>query len=228
LGALPVALLGPRASGIQPLLAGLAAGVMTVAAIQGLLVPAFDEGDDAVVIAAALAGAAGLLASRAALRHHEAPAGVLASDAGKRSALVFGVLFVHSLPEGLAIGSAYASTRSGLSAFVIAAIAIQNVPEGTATAIPMSAAGYSGRAQVLAAIGTSVPQVPGALLAWVAVEEVQGLLPVAFALAAGAMLTLVAAELLPEAWATGPRSRVALGCAVGAMTMVAIASALQV
>ena len=51
---------------------------------------------------------------------------------------MFGVLFVHSLPEGLAIGSAYASTRSGLSAFVIAAIAIQNVPEGTAVAIPMS------------------------------------------------------------------------------------------
>jgi zinc transporter, ZIP family len=201
---------------------------MTVAAIQGLLVPALDEGDDAVVIVSALTGAAALLASRAALRHHKAPAGVVASDAGRRSALVFGVLFVHSLPEGLAIGCAYASTRSGLSAFVIAAIAIQNVPEGTATAIPMSAAGYSARAQVGAAVLTSAPQVPGALLAWVAVEQIEGLLPAAFALAAGAMLMLVAVELLPDAWATGPRSRVALGCAAGAMSMVAVALALQV
>jgi zinc transporter, ZIP family len=228
LGALPVALLGERASAIQPLLAGVAAGVMTVAAIQGLLVPAFDEGDDAVVIISALAGAAALLASRAALRHHTAPAGVLASEAGKRSALVFGVLFVHSLPEGLAIGSAYASTRSGLSAFVIAAIAIQNVPEGTATAIPMSAAGYSARAQVGAAVLTSAPQVPGALLAWVAVEQIAGLLPAAFALAAGAMLMLVAADLLPSAWSTGPRARVALGCVLGAGAMAVIAAALQV
>jgi zinc transporter, ZIP family len=149
---------------------------MTVAAIQGLLVPALDEGDDAVVIVSALTGAAALLASRAALRHHKAPAGVVASDAGRR----------------------------------------------------LSAAGYSARAQVGAAVLTSAPQVPGALLAWVAVEQIEGLLPAAFALAAGAMLMLVAVELLPDAWATGPRSRVALSCAAGAMSMVAVALALQV
>jgi ZIP family zinc transporter len=199
---------------------------MTVAAIEGLLVPAFEEGSAGVVIAAAVAGAVALLASRSALRRR-APAGALATEAGRRSLLVFGVLFVHSLPEGLAIGSAYASTREGLSAFVIAAIAIQNVPEGTATAIPMQAAGYSGRAQVGAAILTSVPQVPGALLAWIAVEQIQGLLPVAFAVAAGAMLMLVAADMLPDAWATGSHARVALGCAAGAATMIAIAAALQ-
>jgi ZIP family zinc transporter len=208
-------------------LVGIASGVMAVAAIQGLLIPAFDEGGDALVIGSAIAGAVALLASRAALRTH-APAGMLATEAGRRSALVFGVLFVHSLPEGLAIGSAYASTRSGLSAFVIAAIAIQNIPEGTATAIPMSAAGYSGKAQVGAAILTSAPQVPGALLAWVAVEQLNGLLPAAFAIAAGAMLTLVVADLLPGAWSAGSRERVALGCALGAITMVAIALALQV
>jgi zinc transporter, ZIP family len=220
-------LLGERAAAIQPLLAGLAAGVMAVAAIQGLLIPAFDEGSDALVVLSAIAGALALLASRAALRRH-APAGMLATEAGRRSALVFGVLFVHSLPEGLAIGSAYASTRSGLSAFVIAAIAIQNVPEGTATAIPMQDAGYSAQAQFWAAVLTSAPQVPGALLAWLAVEQISGLLPAAFALAAGAMLMLVAADLLPAAWVTGSRGRVALGCLLGALTMAGIAALLQV
>lgn len=66
------------------------------------------------------------------------------------------------------------------------------------------------------------------MLAWVAVEQVQGLLPAAFAIAAGAMLMLVAADLLPTAWSTGPPRRVALGCAAGAITMVAIALALQI
>jgi ZIP family zinc transporter len=200
---------------------------MAVAAIEGLLIPAFDEGGDALVVGSAIVGAAALLASRAALRTHTR-VGLLATEAGRRSVLVFGVLFVHSLPEGLAIGSAYASTRSGLSAFVIAAIAIQNVPEGTATAIPMQAAGYGPRAQFWAAVLTSAPQVPGALLAWVAVEQIGGLLPVAFALAAGAMLMLVAAELLPDAWATGPHGRVALGCLLGALTMAGIAAVLQI
>lgn len=203
LGAVPVALLGVRAAAFQPLLAGIAAAIMAVAAIWGLLVPAFDEGRTAIVIAAAAAGAVALLVSRAALTRRAARAGLLSTAAGRRSALVFGVLFVHSLPEGLALGSAYASTRSGLGAFVIAAIAVQNIPEGTATAIPMSAAGYGAAAQIWAAVLTSAPQVPGALIAWVAVEQIDGLLPTAFALAAGAMLTLVVTDLLPDVW--GPR-----------------------
>ena len=51
--------------------------------------------------------------------------------AGVLSLLVFLVLFVHSFPEGFAIGTAYASDVSGLSLFVILAIGLQNVPEGT-------------------------------------------------------------------------------------------------
>jgi len=39
---------------------------------------------------------------------------------------------------------------------------------------------------------------------------------------------LVAADLLPAAWATGPRGRVTAGCLVGALAMVAIAALLQV
>ena len=64
----------------------------------------------------------------------------------RRSVLVFAVLLVHSVPEGLAIGTAYASETEGLGLFVILAIALQNVPEGTSVAIPMEAAGF-GRAQ---------------------------------------------------------------------------------
>ena len=67
----------------------------------------------------------------------------------RTSALVFLVLFVHSLPEGFAVGTAFASDRAGLSLFVILAIAIQNIPEGTSVAIPMEAAGFGRGAAVL-------------------------------------------------------------------------------
>jgi zinc transporter, ZIP family len=173
-------------------------------------------------------GGAALLGSRAALRRHDAGSGILRTAARRRSALVFGVLFVHSLPEGLAIGSAYASTRSGLSAFVIAAIAIQNVPEGTATAIPMRAAGFGVAGQLWAAVLTSAPQIPGALIAWLAVEQVRGLLPAAFGLAAGAMLVLVVADVLPAAWGPGSRRSVSTGCILGAIAMACVAAVLRV
>ena len=91
--------------------------------------------------------------------------------------LVFSVLFVHSLPEGFAIGTAYASDTAGLSLFVIVAIALQNIPEGTSVAIPMQRAGFTPWQQFWAAVGTSAPQPIGAVIAFLAVEQVGALLP---------------------------------------------------
>ncbi len=226
LGALPVIALGAaRARAAQGTLSGLAAGVMGVAAIVGLLIPATEMGSDTTVTVAAAAGALALVLSRRVLNHRAHDRG--RSEAGARSMLVIGVLFVHSLPEGFAIGSAFASDQAGLSAFVIAAIAIQNVPEGTATAAAMQPAGYGRWQQVWGAVLTSVPQVPGALVAWVAVEQIQALLPVSFALAGGAMLALVVVDLLPDAWKHSPHVRVVLGTTVGAGLMLALGAALE-
>jgi ZIP family zinc transporter len=142
--------------------------------------------------------------------------------------LVFLVLLVHSLPEGLAIGTAYASSTAGLGLFVIVAIAAQNVPEGTAMAIPMEAAGESRRRQFWVAVLTSVPQPVGAVLAYVVVDQVKALLPVSFAFAAGAMLALVARELVPQGFTRTAWRSAALGTAAGASLMLALAAALRV
>ena len=58
LGAIPVFALGRRADALRPLLWGLAAGVMAVASVVGLLAPALDEGSTAAVAAGLLAGVA--------------------------------------------------------------------------------------------------------------------------------------------------------------------------
>ena len=118
LGAIPVFLLGRRAAALTPPLLGFAAGVMGVAAVAGLLIPAFQEGSVATVIVGLATGLGFLLFVR---RRFSADAGFMGrSGPGARtSGLVFLVLFVHSLPEGLAIGTAFASDRAGLSLFVI-------------------------------------------------------------------------------------------------------------
>lgn len=227
IGALPVMALGAaRARVAQGALSGLAAGVMAVAATVGLLKPAAEQGDATTVVLATAAGALALVVSRRALRDHARDNG--RGEAGARSLLVIGVLFVHSLPEGFAIGSAFASSEAGLSAFVISAIAIQNIPEGTATAAAMQPAGYGPVKQFWGAVLTSVPQVPGALIAWLAVEEIEGLLPASFAFAGGAMLALVVIDLLPDAWAHAAHSTVVAGTALGAALMLAVGAALGV
>ena len=227
-GAVPVFFVGRRSEQLRPLLSGATVGLMSVAAVVGLLLPAIEEGGAGSVASGVLVGALFLLGSRRLLRDREVHVGKLRGAGVRRSLLVFGVLLVHSLPEGLAIGTAFASDTEGLALFVFLAIALQNVPEGTTIAIPMQSAGF-GRAQLFwAAVLTSAPQPIGAVGAFLAVEQVEGLLPLSFGFAAGAMLALVLFELAPEAYAKGGRRAAVAGTAAGAGLMLALAALLGV
>jgi ZIP family zinc transporter len=228
LGALPVSRLGAHAETLRPALWGLTVGLMTVASIVGLLMPALDEGSVGAVAAGLVVGIAFLLVSRTALEARDVHVGQLSGAGVRRSVLVFAVLLVHSLPEGLAIGTAFASQTEGLGLFVILAIGLQNIPEGTSVAIPMEAAGFPAREQFWAAVLTSAPQPVGAILAYLLVEQVDGLLPFSFAFAAGAMLCLVAVELAPEAFRRGSLRLSLAGTAGGALVMLALAAVLGV
>jgi ZIP family zinc transporter len=221
LGAIPVWFLGRRAEELTPFLLGFAAGVMGVASLVGLLIPAAEEGSVWEVAVGLFVG--GVLLGVARRRLDPEAAFMGRSGPGARtSALVFAVLFVHSLPEGLAVGTAYASERAGLGLFVIVAIAIQNIPEGTSVAVPMEAAGFSRARQFWAAVGTSAPQPVGAVIAYLAVEQVSALLPFSFAFAAGAMLSLIALELLPQAYVGPRRLGPSLGLIGGAAVMLVL------
>jgi zinc transporter, ZIP family len=222
IGALPVSRLGQHATTIRPALWGATVGLMTVASVVGLLLPALDEGSTASVVAGLVTGTVFLLASRRWLKKREVHVGQLSGVGVRRSVLVFGVLLVHSLPEG------FASETEGLGLFVILAIALQNVPEGTSVAIPMEAAGFRPRQQFWAAVLTSAPQPVGALVAYALVEQINSLLPFSFAFAAGAMLCLVAIELAPEAFQRRTLPLSLAGTAAGAAVMLALAALLGV
>lgn len=227
IGAIPVFYLGERAAQLTPLLLGFAAGVMGVASVAGLLIPAAEEGSVLDLVLGLATGAALLAVARRRLDPEQSFMGRQGPGA-RTSALVFLVLFVHSLPEGFAIGTAFASDRAGLSLFVIVAIAIQNIPEGTSVAIPMAAAGFSRSRQFWAAVGTSLPQPVGALVAFLLVEEIGALLPFSFAFAAGAMLSLIVVELLPDAYSGPQRSGPTGGVLLGAAVMLGLSFALGV
>jgi ZIP family zinc transporter len=227
LGAIPVFFLGERAEVLRPALLGLAAGVMTVASIAGLLLPGLDEGSTATVAVGVAVGVGFLLIARRVIAERQRHVSRARSEGLRTSILVFVVLLVHSLPEGFAIGTAYASDTAGLSLFVILAIAVQNIPEGTSVAIPMASAGFSRARQFWVAVATSAPQPLGAVIAFLLVEQIEALLPFSFGFAAGAMLALVAVELLPQALRGSWRAALA-GAAPGAAAMLGLSAALGV
>ena len=228
LGAVPVFFLGERAAALRPALLGFAAGVMGVASVAGLLLPALDEGSVLDAAGGTALGIAFLLVSRRVIDNRHSEVALARTPERRMALLVFLVLFVHSLPEGLAIGTAYASDTAGLSLFVILAIAAQNVPEGTSVAIPLAAAGYGRARQFWAAVGTSAPQPVGAVVAYLLVEQVERLLPISFGFAAGAMLALIVFELAPSALESRRPLPASAGALAGAALMLGLSAILGV
>jgi ZIP family zinc transporter len=155
--------------------------------------------------------------------------------------LILGVLTVHSFPERVAVGVSFADLdlEGGiaflgfvvplLAIFVTVAVSIHNAPEGVAIAIPLRAMGVSEPRMVWWAVFSSLPQPIGALLAFAFVRIARDVLPVGFGFAAGAMISLVLAEFVPEALELGEElpnrwcGELVGGPVVGVLVMVPLA-----
>lgn len=228
LGTIPVFLLGNRINAWRPLLWGLAAGLMVVASVEGLLQPALRSGAVAQTALGLLVGVGFVLVTHWLMHSRDVNVQGLRGTDVRRSALIFVVLLIHGLPEGMAIGAAQASTVKGLNVFIIVAIALHHIPEGTIMAIPMASAGFGKRAQFWAAVLTSAPEPIGAPLAYLLVDRVTLLLPATLAVAGGAMLAAVVLELAPEALSSGMWRKGSAGMLVGGVIMVALSTFLGV
>lgn len=110
-----------------------------------------------------------LLGSRRLLQGRDVHVGELRGAGVTRSLLVFGA------PSARGVRDRHAT--QGLALFVILAIGLQNVPEGTSVAIPMDGAGFTRAQQFWAAVLTRCATALGAVAAYLAVEQVSGLLP---------------------------------------------------
>lgn len=95
---------------------GLTIGLMGVASVVGLLLPALDEGSVTDVLGGVAVGVAFLVVAQRLLEAHDVSVASIKGVGVRRALLVFVVLLVHSVPEGFAIGTAYASAPPG-SAF---------------------------------------------------------------------------------------------------------------
>ena len=149
---------------------------------------------------------------------------------GRTGLLVFIAMTIHSIPEGIAVGTGFAAqehphfsgSAEGLGYYIALAIAIHNIPEGLAVAIPMRSAGASMWRCFWAAVITSLPQpiaaIPAVLLAWF----FQPLMPGLLGFAAGAMIFLVIVELIPEALETEKPGRIAWAFVIGFCLMLLI------
>lgn len=219
LGALPFLLVRRPTRAWLGVANALAAGAMLGAsaglAREGSLVGAWRTALGVTLGALFIAATTRLLRDR----RHVHVAGLGGAD-GLRMLLIVGVMTVHSVTEGVGVGVSFGGGET-LGALITVAIAVHNVPEGLAISLVLVPRGVS----VLRAAGWSVfsslPQPLMALPAFVFVEAFEPLLPVGLGFAAGAMLWMVAFQLLPEAVAEARARSVAVagGLAAGLMLL---------
>lgn len=124
-------------------------------------------------------------------------------SARERGTLLLSALTIHNLPEGVAVGVAFAAGGVELGAPLALAIGIQNIPEGFAAAVPLLDGGASRRNAAGVAALTGIVEPPAAALALVAFNTVEPLLSFGLAFAGGAMLYVIVDELIPETQAGG-------------------------
>ncbi len=122
----------------------------------------------------------------------------------KRSTLLVLAIIIHNIPEGLAVGVAFASIEAnnivGLAGAIslTIGIAIQDFPEGLAVSFPLLKEGNSKWKSFAIGQLSGFVEFLSAIIGFVAVYFIQGLLPYALSFAAGAMIFVVIEELLPE------------------------------
>ncbi len=173
-------------------------GLMLSASVFNLIIPGVNDAGITPVAVGIFAGAGGMVVASMWLHNHDFKVGELSEAGTRRIILVLSTLFIHSFPEGLAIGVAFGSGDATLGLVMAVAIAIHNVPEGLAVSLPLRAEGVGGWKCVGWAIFSGVPQLIAAVPAYLAVIAFRPILPYAFGIAAGAMILLVLSEMIPE------------------------------
>lgn len=151
----------------------------------------------------------------------------------KRCIMLFLSITIHNIPEGMAIGVAFASTAFNIEGATIEAaimlgvgIGIQNFPEGSAVSLPLRREGFSRFKSFLVGMFSGVVEIFSGVIGALLVLKVRLLLPYLLAFAAGAMIYVVVEELIPESQSNKNKDIMSLLTIVGFSIMMVLDVAL--
>ncbi|ALK97394.1 divalent cation transporter [Massilia sp. WF1] len=242
LGTLPVLLSQKFSKRTYDCFLGFGAGVMLGATAFSLVIPA---------LAAARAGGAGnwgaslgvgggvmlgtglllaldrLISTDGILQPADPRDGRSPGSASIRRAWLFvWAVALHNLPEGLAIGVAYGGVDPGKAHSLATGIAIQDVPEGLVVALALRTVGYGRGLSTALGVASGLIEPVAAALGVALIGVAAGLLPFALAAAAGAMLFVIANEVVPESHQHGNGTWASVSLIFGFVLMTVLDTAL--
>ena len=212
LGALTVCFFKNINKKVLSTILGFSAGVMTAASFWSLLSPSIELSEELGYIAWLLptigfitGGLFVLFSDKFLDKALKEKGNLKNSKSLKRSILLVSAITIHNIPEGMAIGVAFGGIASGVpgvslvSALMLAiGIGIQNFPEGAAVSLPLRNEGFSRFKSFMIGQASALVEPVSAVIGAILVLSIRNVLPFLLAFAAGAMIAVVARELLPE------------------------------
>lgn len=232
LGAIPVAFISSSSKLVRAFSGAIAAGMMISASVfslaqEGIALKSVRPSAPYEVILGLMLGAAFFWYVDKKSTDPNLHFGKILQAKSKRGFLIFLAMFIHSFPEGVAIGVGFATGDFKFGLIMAIAISVHNIPEGIAISLPLRADGASFWKCSALSVLSSVPQPLAAVPAALAVWFFHPLLATGLGFAGGAMIYLVVLELIPEALEEGGRSLTAWGVMVGLGGMLLITSLLN-
>lgn len=241
LGATGIFFLKKEVSGsLQRGFLGFAGGVMVAASVWSLLLPGIDfaeqngQIDWLVMTGGFLLGVLVLLVADFLMKKWWKIERDKKLTLGKSTLMLVMAITVHNIPEGMAVGLAFAmagqnqndpALLSGAIALTIG-IAIQNFPEGTAVALPLVKAGMNKKKAFVIASMTAIVEPIFGVLAAVFADLTKSMIAIYLAFAAGTMIYVVVEELIPETHVGEEGKEGTLGFVVGFLVMMILDVAL--
>ena len=220
---------------INSLFLGFASGIMIAASVWSLIIPALEQSEELLpsmpllpVVVGIIIGAALLICLDKIIPHIHKGNG---EEEGLKSRLnkpakLFLAVTLHNIPEGLAVGFAFGlamklnTHEAFISAFGLAlGIAIQNLPEGAAVALPMKKETGSGKKAFLFGALSGLVE-PFSALIGLLLASLTTLQPWLLSFSAGAMIFVVAEDLIPDAKIDKHPHLGAIGVIVGFLLMM--------
>lgn len=217
----------------QKMLVGFASGVMIAASVWSLILPAVEMAENQGKIAwmpAAVGFALGVIFL--ILINNIAKKFESNGNEKKLNMLIFSVT-LHNIPEGMAVGVCFAGFLAGnagialFEAMILAiGIAIQNIPEGAIISMPLKMDGTNKKKAFWCGVLSGIVEPIAAFMTVLLINIVVPILPYLLSFAAGAMIFVVAEELIPEMHSGKKSTLGVIGLTIGFIIMMVLDIAL--
>lgn len=219
--------------GLQKIFLGFASGIMMAASVWSLIIPAIEQAETAGMIPW-IPAAFGFLMGGLFLFAVDSMISKNMEGLNRRHLLVF-AMTLHNIPEGMAVGLAFALAAQHIdqpelyaTATALAlGIGIQNFPEGAAVALPLRQEGMPLKKAFFYGILSAIVEPVFGILVVLISTWIRPAMPWLLSFAAGAMIYVVVEQLIPEANDSGRSRRGVMGSLIGFLIMMILDVALS-